>query len=149
MNNKGTRLYNILFPIWMLMFFPVVWLIVLPGNFIFDSIVLLIAMAALKICERKDFYKRHILKIFAFGMLSDFIGAGFILLAAGLELYSFETELYFTIPAVIIAAAAIFLFNYFVTFRGLDAPTRMKLSLTFAIATAPYTFAIPSALIYG
>ncbi len=149
MNNKSVRLYNILFPIWMLFFFPVVWLIVLPGNFIFDSIVLLLAMAALKITERKAFYKRHILKIFAFGMLSDFIGAGFLLLMIRLELYTFDTELLLTIPAVIISAVMIFVFNYFLTFRGLDAPMRFKMALIFAIATAPYTFAIPSSLIYG
>ena len=149
MNNKGARLYNILFPIWMLLLFPVVWLIVLPGNFIFDSIVLLIAMAALKITERRAWYKRYILKIFCFGMLSDFIGAGFLLLMMGLDLYSFNIELLLTIPAVIISAVMIFVFNYFITFRDLEKPERRKMALIFAIATAPYTFAIPSALIYG
>lgn len=146
---KNVKLYNILFPIWMLMLFPVVWLIILPGNFIFDSIVLLIAMSALKIAERKEWYKKYIFKIFTFGMLSDLIGAGFLISTMYLDLYDFDVEIFLTIPAVIIASVMIYVFNYFVTFKDLEKPLRKKMALTFAIATAPYTFLIPSKLIYG
>lgn len=146
---KNVKLYNILFPIWMLMLFPVVWLIILPGNFIFDSIVLLIVMSALKIAERKEWYKKYIFKIFTFGMLSDLIGAGFLISTMYLDLYDFDVEIFLTIPAVIIASVMIYVFNYFVTFKDLEKPLRKKMALTFAIATAPYTFLIPSKLIYG
>ena len=59
MNNKknDTKLYNVLFPFWMLLLFPQVWLIVLPGNFIIDSLVLIMSMLVLKISEKKQFYK--------------------------------------------------------------------------------------------
>ena len=30
------KLYNVLFPFWMIMLFPQLWAIVLPGNFIID-----------------------------------------------------------------------------------------------------------------
>jgi len=40
---KDIKLYNILFPLWMLLLFPQAWLIVLPGNFIIDSLVFLIS----------------------------------------------------------------------------------------------------------
>ena len=146
---KNVKLYNILFPIWMLMLFPVVWLIILPGNFIFDSIVLLIVMSALKIAERKEWYKKYIFKIFTFGMLSDLIGAGFLISTMYLDLYDFDVEIFLTIPAVIIASVMIYVFNYFVTFKDLEKPLCKKMALTFAIATAPYTFLIPSKLIYG
>ena len=56
---------------------------------------------------------------------------------------------YLTIPAVVISAVCIFLLNYFVTFRKQDKALRKKLALTFAIATAPYTFMIPTGWIYG
>ena len=80
MNNKknDTKLYNVLFPFWMLLLFPQVWLIVLPGNFIIDSLVLIMSMLVLKISEKKQFYKRHILKIYGFGMLSDIIGSAYM-----------------------------------------------------------------------
>ena len=40
---NGIKLYNVLFPFWMLILFPQMWWIVLPGNFIIDSAVLLIS----------------------------------------------------------------------------------------------------------
>ena len=146
---RTVKLNNLLFPIWLLLLFPTVWLIVLPGNFIFDSIVLLIAMAALKITERREWYKKYILKIFIFGMLSDLIGSGLLVGAMYMDLYDFDVELFLTIPALIISAVMIFVFNYFITFRDLEKPLRRKMARIYAIATAPYTFAIPGELIYG
>ena len=57
---KDVKLYNVLFPIWMLMLIPSLWLIVLPGNFLIDSLVLLIFMHCVKLEQRKVFYKKHI-----------------------------------------------------------------------------------------
>ena len=147
---KDVKLYNVLFPMWFLMLIPVVWLVVLPGNFLIDSIVLLIAMKCMQIQERKTFYKKHILWIFGFGLLSDLVGSAFMFLTAYvLELGTYGDELYLTIPAILIAAVCIFLLNYFVTFRKLDKEQAKKLALTYAIATAPYTFLIQSSWIYG
>ena len=44
---KSTKLYNILFPIWMLVMVPSIWLIALPVNFVVDSVVLLIMFSVL------------------------------------------------------------------------------------------------------
>ena len=59
MSNKKNdiKLYNVLFPFWMLMLFPQLWLIILPGNFMIDSLVLLISLKLFKICEKKQWYK--------------------------------------------------------------------------------------------
>ena len=149
-SNKQMKLYNVLFPFWMLMMMPLLWLVVLPGNFIIDSLVLLLSMAILKISDRKQFYKKHIFKIFAFGMLSDLIGAAYMLvLMVGFEVGNMGDEPYLTVPALIISAIMIFVFNYFVTFRKIEKPLRIKLSLIFAIVTAPYTFLVPSSWLYG
>ena len=51
---NGVKLYNVLFPFWMLILFPQMWWIVLPGNFVIDSAVLLISMMALKIADKKQ-----------------------------------------------------------------------------------------------
>ena len=147
--NNDIKLYNVLFPFWMLLLFPQMWAIVLPGNFIIDSIVLIISMLALKMTEKKQFYKRHIFQIWGFGMLSDIIGAAYMfLLMWAFEVGSMGDELYLTIPALIISAVLIFVLNYFVTFRKSDKALRLKLALTFAIITAPYTFLIPSSWLY-
>ena len=149
MQNKPVRLYNVLFPLWFLMIFPVMWLIVLPGNFLIDSLVLIISLRVLKIGERKSWYKRHILPIFGFGLLADVIGAAFLFLMLVLEVYNFDNEPWLTIPAMLLSAGLIFVFNYFVTFRKAEKPIRLRLALTFAIVTAPYTFLVPSSWLSG
>ena len=145
---KNIKLYNVLFPFWMLLF-PQLWLIVLPGNFIIDSLVLLASLYILKIADKKQWYKTHILKIFAFGMLSDIIGAAYmLLLMLGFEVGRMGDELYLTLPALVISAGFIFVFNYYSTFKSAEKSLRLKLALTFAIATAPYTFLVPSSWLY-
>ena len=149
MKPKDVRLYNVLFPFWMLMLFPTVWLIVLPGNFLIDSLVLLIALRCLGIDEKKLWYKRHILKIFTFGMLSDLVGAAYmLLLMMRFDVGNMGDELYLPLPAILLAATLIFLSNYYITFRKVEKPLRLKLALTFAIVTAPYTFLVPSSWLY-
>ena len=151
MNNKKneTKLYNVLFPFWMLLMFPQIWLIVLPGNFIIESLVVIISMFVLKIAEKKQYYKQHILKIYGVGILSDIIGAAYMFLLMWVfEVGSMGDELYLTLPALTISAALIFVFNYFATFKKTDKALRLKLSLIFAIVTAPYTFLVPSNWLY-
>lgn len=145
------KLYNVLFPLWMLMLFPQMWVIVLPGNFIIDSLVLTACMFILHMTDKWCFYKKHILQIFGFGMLSDLVGAAYILLLWILvpDIITWGDEFYLTIPALLISAACIFLFGYFVTFKKSDKAWRLKLALAFAIVTAPYTFLVPSRWLYG
>ena len=145
---KYTRMYNVLFPVWMLILFPQMWLIVLPGNFLIDSLVLLLGMYVLKIAEKGAFNKQNILKIFQFGLLADVIGAAFMLLMLVLNISVMGDEWYFTVPAIIISAVCIFVLNYYVTFRTADKNLRFKLAMTFALATAPYTFLIPTSWLY-
>lgn len=149
MHGKGVRLYNVLFPLWMLMMFPVTWLVVLPGNFLIDSLVLLISLRVLKVDGIKRWYRQHILKVYGFGMLADVIGAAFLFLMMLLEVYDIQHEIWLTLPAAALSGVLIFVFNYFVTFRRADRLLRRRLALTFAIVTAPYTFLVPSGWLYG
>ncbi len=147
---KETKLYNVLFPLWMLMLFPITWLIILPGNFIIDSIVLVVCMFALKVENKKSLYKSCILKIFLFGLLADAVGALYmIIIMFCFEVGNMGDELYLTLPALIISAALIFVFNYYVSFRKHDKKLRFRTSLAFALVTAPYTFLYPSRWLYG
>lgn len=147
-NKKDVKLYNVLFPFWFLMLIPSTWIIVLPGNFLIDSLVLIISMCCMHVENKKYFYKKHIWKIFAFGLLADLIGSGLLFLSLVLEWSTMGDELHITFPAMLISAACIYLFNYFITFKKDDKRIRFKMALTFAIATAPYTFLIPSSLLY-
>ncbi len=142
--------YNVLFPIWFLIFFPQTWLIIIPANFIIDSLVVWISSKIYPIENSKKFYKSTILKVFLFGFLADIIGSSFLLVTAFMD-FSFNPmgdSLFFTIPACIISMICIYLFNSHFTFKNLNKQLRHNCSLTLAIATAPYTFLIPSSLIY-
>ena len=147
--SKSVTLYNVLFPIWMILLFPQMWLIVLPGNFLIDSLVLLASMAFLKISEKKLFYKKYIFAVFSFGILSDIAGSALLfLLCFVLELGHMGDELYLTLPAILLSAAMIFILNYYITFKKVDRKTRLTLSIIFSVVTAPYTFLIPTSWLY-
>ena len=46
MTKNNLRLYNILFPIWLFWLWPtVIWLVILPANFVIDTLVLEIGRA--------------------------------------------------------------------------------------------------------
>ncbi len=144
MNKNRVLLYNVLFPLWVLIWFPQTWIVVLPGNFAIDSLVLLFAMLALKLTEKWNFYKKHILPIFGFGMLADLIGSGYMLLFLLITKIDVAMDHpIVTVPAIVLSGVLIFVFNYFVTFKKQDKRIRFKLALTYALATAPYTFLLP------
>ena len=143
--NKDTRLYNVIFPFWSLLFVPKIWLIVLPANFVIDSFVLFVSLWALGIDEIIGYFKRHIFKVFAFGMLADILGAIYLFFMSSVDNIGKTVGWTFvTVTAIVIAAVLIFLFNYFITFRKLEKQERCKLSLIFALVTAPYTYLMPS-----
>lgn len=146
---KTIKLYNVLFPLWMLLLFPQMWLIVLPGNFIIDSLVLLVLLKMLNFSEIKKYYKRHILKIFGIGLLSDIIGSAYMLIMVMFEIGRMGDEWYITVPALLITAVFIYVLNFYMSFKNFDRKTRIKLSLAFAILTAPYTFLVPSEILYN
>lgn len=147
-NKKDVKLYNVLFPFWMIMLIPTTWFIVIPGNFIIDSLVLIMAMKLMHVENKKQFYWKHIWKIFAFGIISDLIGSALLFLSVVLEFATMGDEWYITIPAMIVSSICIYLFNYYITFRKDDRDIRFKMALTFAIVTAPYTFLVPSSWLY-
>ena len=156
---KTYRLYNVLFPLWMLIIFPSVWLVVVPANFIIDSAVLLIAAHFFCRGMEKEIWKKSILKIFIFGFLSDFVGAGF--LTAGLFISSyFEKSTVFEeacngaasfggflvlLFAVALSSVCIYFADLKIAFRKLEIEIseKKKLALALAVFTAPYTFFIP------
>ena len=145
-----TKLYNVFFPFWMLLLIPQAWLFVLPVNFIIDSLVLWMFTCVMKLEGKWLFYRKHILPIFACGILADLVGSAYMLiLALGFRVCERGDELYLTLPAVVLSAVCIFLFNGYIVFRKQDKTIRWKAAWTFAIVTAPYTFLVPNAWLYG
>ena len=148
---KDTTLYNVFFPLWMLLkLSPIGWGLTIVGNFIVDSLVLLLLLWIFKFTDKKEFYWKSIWKIFGFGLLSDLLGSVLLFFCFIREVPRgrMGDEWFITVPALCISAAYIFLSNYFITFRDCDKKVRLWCSLTFAVATAPYTFLVQSSWIY-
>jgi hypothetical protein len=168
---KEIKLYNVLFPIWMLLFLPPVVFITLLGNFIIDSLVVIGIFAVFKLSTRqmevKSFYKRSVLRVWLFGFTADMIGACCLL---GLDIYAdllgipyeiisavsydpFGHPASFAIVAfaMLISGFLIFIFNYRFTFARQieDKGLRFKTAMTVAVVTIPWTFLIPMRWFYN
>lgn len=156
---KEVRLYNVLFPIWMFYFLPTfLWLLILPGNFIIDSLVLLAALAVFRCQAKPQVWKSSILKVWGFGFLADFIGAALVFalmllldkVAPGLNTFHIPGGQLIVLPGIALAGVLIYFLNQKFSFRktGLTPEEIHRLSLALAVWTAPYTMLIPSEWIY-
>lgn len=167
---KDKKLYNVIFPIWFLLFFPPVIFITLIGNFVIDSLVLIACFFLFKITDSqkslKEFYTSSILKVWLYGFLADFIGASILFLVEILgDSWGLPGELItginfdpFSNPwavmvimfAMLVSAALIFIFNYKFTFKKQieEGKLRFKAAITIAIVTIPWTFLLPTKWFY-
>ncbi len=167
---RTTKLYNVIFPIWFLLFFPPVILVTLVGNYIIDSLVIIACFCAYKLAdlefELKTFYKKSILKVWLYGFLADIIGAAILFLlgicgdifglsyevtsAICYDPFSHPLATFIIIGSILISAAFIFLFNYKFVFRNQiqENALRFKIAITLAIITAPWTFLLPTKWLY-
>lgn len=154
---NGVRVYNVLFPVYMIfLFFPATWLVILPFNFAFDSLVLWLAMRHWQMQDKKGLWKKSILRVWLFGFTADLAGAGLIVLLyfvtnSLMDFTDFTTwEPLLVLPCVALAGWLIYLLDKKWAFgkTALDAVQRHKLALALAIFTAPYTMLIPTRLLY-
>ncbi len=174
--NSDYKLYNMILPTFMLfIFIPHLWAISLAGNFVIDSIILIII--SLIIYKKVDWklYKKTIIKVWLLGFVSDFIGVFYLILfglctnakyyagsnifkrmlsgiymAVNHSPYDSIWGIAFIISGILISAICIFIFDYFISFKtvGFSKKQRLVSALAFAIATAPYTFLLPKEIFY-
>lgn len=167
---KKITLYNIIFPIWFLLFLPPVTMITLIGNFIIDSLVIMACFFVFRLGNiqnnLKTFYKKSILKVWVFGFLADIMGAAILFLLGifgdflGLpnelitginyDPFSHPAAVAIIIFSMLISAVFIFIFNYKFTFKKQieDKKLRLKVAITIAIVTIPWTFLLPTKWFY-
>jgi len=167
---SSVKLYNVMFPLWMLLLFPTAWLAVLPANFIIDLAILVLGLRALGAPDVKASAKLTILRVWLMGFLADFIG-GFLMLLSNLlefpgpfgewfyEKITIPTALnpFTSLPAflyttlcLVISGLCIYWFNRAYALKRLSLPEEQKrrLALTLALCTAPYLFYFPTTLLY-
>ena len=164
------KVYNLLLPIWLLIFFPSwLWLLLIPANYLIDRIVLMWSLGDMP--EKGLFCRNHNWKICLAGFASDYAGAillfalnqlmfgmnddvnSFISKAAdGLMLNPFSNvlSLVIVIAAIVLSAVCIYkLDKSILTKAGLDIDQAKKSAIRLAIITAPYVYLIPSEWFYN
>lgn len=169
---NNTRLYNLIFPIWLIWLFPITWIVILPANFVVDLSVILLTLKFMNISDKKIIAKKVIIKVWLFGFLADFIGTGCLFMANVID-FNDETELgrwwyenisnavsfnpYSSIFAVLCILGSVLISAYFIYFfnmkfsfknSNLTYEAKKRLALSLAVFTAPYLFFIPTAWIY-
>ncbi|MFJ7730840.1 hypothetical protein ACIQXF_03010 [Lysinibacillus sp. NPDC097231] len=167
---KDIKVYNLIFPFWLILFFPPIIFATMLGNFLIDSLVVIASFYVFKLSKLNYFlkpvYMRSILKVWLFGFLADMIGAFILILVVtiggGLGLpYELTSSIsydpfkqplavVFILFAMIVSSFFIFVFNYKYTFKTIieDKKLRIKVALTLAVVTIPWTFLIPMSWFY-
>ena len=157
---KSVTLYNMIFPMWSIYFFgllfPALLLILLPANFLVDTLALLLLFYKMKLPEKKLLYRSGILRAWGFGFLADILASLLMLglselidfRAYGINIYlpySNAEAFLFTTAAVVLAGGLIYFFHIKYVWRKtwLDVVQKRKIALGMAILTAPYLMYLP------
>ncbi|MEA4823630.1 MAG: hypothetical protein VB111_05885 [Clostridiaceae bacterium] len=152
-------------PIWFIVAAPIMWLIVLPVNFIIDSVVLWLASKVFSVGDFKSFYKKTILKVWLVGFAAQLIGSLFLFMSQGYFgewWYEYITtpvalnpldnlySLLFTLLGVCVSGGAAYFFNRKFSFKNLPLTDKVlrSVGLTLALMTLPMMYFLPSRAIY-
>lgn len=171
MKQKREILYNIMLPLWLILFWPsLLWLALIPLNYILDRIVLRWSLGEMP--DKGIFCRKHTWKICLTGFFGDFIG--FLLLFAifiasgsldesttfgdlfnklaygvGYNPYSHAGAFLLIALSVLIAGVVIYGIDGRILKKAGLAPEQAKKSaLRLAVFTAPYLYFFPSFLLY-
>lgn len=175
---RGVRLYNIIFPIWLLWLVPISWIAVLPANFLIDLLVIVLTMKYLRIPAVRQITKAVIVKVWLFGFAADFAGTIMMCLPLLIDtlleqrgayhtpfaqwwyqnmtnavaLNPFENMFSFLWVAGCVFFTAFFIYLFNCRFSLKKTPLRKeekkKLALSLAVFTAPYLFFLPTLWFY-
>ncbi len=169
MSSGKVKLYNLLLPIWLVVFIPsFLWLLLIPANYLLDRIVLKWSLGDMQ--DKGLFCRNHNWKICLAGFLSDFIAAVFLFAlnqimcgidedsltiigraADGMMFNPLSNILSFIIVCISIALAAvcIFFLDKGILIRAGIGPEQAKRpAIRLAVITAPYLYLIPSELFH-
>lgn len=160
---KPLRLYNVMFPIYILFLLtplmaPGLWLLVMLVNFVVDSVVLLLAARCCHCDHVMTVWRRSILRVWLLGFVADIAGALVITaLLFALEgildvhiLFHWYAETAIAVLGVALAGWLIYVMDRKWAFQKVEEEGERlrKLALALAVFTAPYTMLVPTALLY-
>lgn len=161
---KTVRLYNVIFPIWLLLLFPQVWLIALPGNLAVDCLVLLAALTVMRQRQKGAIVKKLWWRFWLLGFGAD--AAGVVWMGLGLlpawvmpgwsawedsvghithNAFAHPAAFAWTLAGVALSGTCIYFFDKraMAACPQLSDSQRHKIALAMAAVTAPWLFFIP------
>lgn len=163
---REVRLYNLILPIWALWLVPHAWLVILPGNLLFDGLVFFLALTVLKRTDRSPLLRSFLWKLWLAGFAADFAGVLWLLLGAlaadgfsplqtvsSYVMYNpfgHPLALVWTLIAVAVSGVCVYGLNRFLLMSAWDLTEQQRhtVALSMAVFTAPWTFLLPSSWLY-
>ena len=156
--------YNVMFPLWLLVWFPSwLWVVLVPVNYAIDHLVLWLTLPA-DDEERGSFCRWNAWKLCIFGFMGDFVGSALLLgmeMALGegayevadalsYDAFSNPVALALTVLAIAVAALVIYVLDRrSLHVAGLDLAQAKESARWIALITAPYLFLVPARILYG
>ena len=156
MHKNTVKLYNVIFPIFILFLLPQFLIFGMIGNLVIDGLIVITVLKISKVELSTDVLYKTIFKIFGVGYLADLVGA--LILIAIYRIFE-STINYFHIWAnpvsvivhfivIGITAFLIFKFNIYILRKvRLDDNIIFRLAISLAIITAPWTFLISASIL--
>ena len=143
---KPLRRYNILFPLWLLIWWPSpLWLVLIPLNYLIDRLVLRWSLPA---DTDKSSANAFGMQVLANDKVRDPAMRKFVNDIAYQPFGSFAA-FGTTLLAVVLAGALIWLLDRLILEKaGLTPEQAKKAALRLALITVPYLFLFPSGLLY-
>lgn len=161
---KEIRLYNVAFPIWFLFLYPGLWMLILPLNFLIDSLVVLGIAKFAKLPPLKAQFWKVIWKVWGVGFFADLLGAVLLYVVSfgashESNVVSALTEnpflhwgaLLLAIFATLLSGGMIYFFNLRWSLKQLNCSKQQKKKIARFLAywTAPYLFIFPPGILWG
>ncbi len=164
-NDSNVRFYNILLPLWLIIFLPsYLWLGLIPLNYIIDRAVLRWSLDGMP--DKGLFCRKHTWKICLAGFLSDLAGS-LILLGVSIPVSEISEKFYdighaimfdpfsdligliIVVSGIAVSAACIYLLDKRILGKaGLEPELVKRSAVRLALITAPYLYLFPSRLLY-
>jgi RsiW-degrading membrane proteinase PrsW (M82 family) len=150
---KKYVLYDLIFPFWLMMFMPVFVFVTLLGNYLIDSIVLILALRYYHELRKGKELWFFITKAWFFGLLAD-LCAVLVLLFFTFQgddhmytIWDSPRTILEYLLAILIAGTLIVFFNYR-NCRNACIPkeTSWRIAFVMGILTAPWSFLLPTSL---
>lgn len=156
--STGFVLADLIFPVFMMYFFPPLLGIIAAANLVIEAIVFFAALRFLNVKMKSQV--GVLLGLWALGLVADMTGSLFLVFPLTIHnplmnslidyysIYSSPLTVILISVAILVAALIIYWLDLVVLRKRIPLSQARRIALIFAIVTAPYTYLIPTNWFY-